>query len=197
MAKIYGVGIREEGVYKSSENNKHTKLYTLWKNMLARCYSGVMHEHRSTYEQCEVAGDFIYFQKFAAWYEAQVIDKSVEYQLDKDLLNKGNKIYSETTCVLVPRKINMFLCKSEAKRGDYPIGVSIHKQTNRPIAQVADSIAGGRTKRAKLCNTVEEAYTFYKDTKEVIAKELAELYKDKCDNIVIEALLNYRVEVTD
>ena len=91
----------------------------------------------------------------------------------------------------------MFLCKSEASRGEYPIGVSLHKQTNKPLAQVADSIAGGRTRRVKLCSTVDEAFRFYKDTKEQIAKELADIYVGRCDYKVIEALLNYRVEMTD
>lgn len=197
MSIVYGVGVREEGEHKSIIDGKHTKIYTLWKNMLARCYSPTMQKHRPTYEKSEVSGDFLNFQKFASWFTDQTIDEAIEYQLDKDLLFKGNKIYSEKTCILVPRKINMFLCKSEAKRGEYPIGVSLHTKTGKFIAQVADSIEGGRTKRTKLCPTPELAFDFYKVTKEVIAKELAELYKGKCDNKVIEALYNYKVDITD
>jgi hypothetical protein len=43
--------------------------------------------------------------------------------LDKDILYKGNKIYSPDTCVFVPQEINALFVKNDANRGDLPIGV--------------------------------------------------------------------------
>ena len=51
------------------------------------------------------------------------------FQLDKDLLVKGNKVYNESTCVFLPKEINSVLTKSTASRGDYLIGVCWSKNT--------------------------------------------------------------------
>ena len=193
VKKIDGVGIREEGFDKATEDGRHTKLYTLWKNMLARCYSKTMNEHRPTYIGCSVEGDFIYFQKFAAWYDSQSTDKTVDYQLDKDLISKGNKVYSENTCLLVPRKINMFLCKSEAARGKYRIGVHYQKHYGMFCAQVSNS----GFKIVEYFNTEDKAFAFYKQEKEKIAKGLADKFRHACDPRVIEALENYEVHEDD
>lgn len=190
---IYGVGIREQGKYATSENNKHTKVYTLWKNMLARCYSKTMLSHRPTYEHCEVSGDFVYFQRFAEWYEQQTSYEGIEYQLDKDLLVKGNKIYSEAFCLMIPRQVNMFLCKSEAARGSLPIGVTFDKRSGLYMAQLSDR--GYRYSSQH--RTPEEAHATYKREKEAVAKRLANDYEGLCDDRVILALRQYQVEITD
>ena len=49
-------------------------------------------------------------------------------ELDKDILFKGNKIYSPSTCIYVPHRINSLFTKSDSARGDYPIGVTYHKR---------------------------------------------------------------------
>lgn len=193
MANVYGVGIREDGKYTVTVDGKHTKVYTLWKNMLARCYSKTMNKHRPTYVGCSVSGDFLYFQRFAAWYESQSLCSDVEYQLDKDLIFKGNTVYSEATCLLVPRKVNMFLCKSEAARGRYAIGVSWHEQYGKFASAVSDS----KEKTVSYHNTEHEAFLAYKVAKEKIAKGLANKYSGKCDVRIIEALNNYQVDITD
>lgn len=193
VKRVYGVGIRSTGEFKSTENGKHTKLYTLWKNMLARCYSEVMHKHRPTYKDCTVEGDFLDFQKFCSWYTNQVLCHDTEYQLDKDLLIKGNKVYSEDTCLLVPRKVNMFLCKSEAVRGKYKIGVSYDKNYGMYRSQVSNS----KEKTIEYFTTEMAAYANYKNAKEDIAKRLAKQFEDKCDIRVIDALNSYEVQETD
>ena len=40
------------------------------------------------------------------------------FQLDKDSLIKGNKVYSESTCVFIPQEVNSLLVKSTASRGE-------------------------------------------------------------------------------
>ena len=45
------------------------------------------------------------------------------WELDKDILVKGNKIYSPDTCCFVPKEVNTVFTKRQSKRGDYPIGV--------------------------------------------------------------------------
>ena len=43
----------------------------------------------------------------------------------------------------------------------------------------------------------DEAFNAYKEAKEVYIKSLAEKWKDKIDPRVYEALMKYRVEITD
>ena len=43
--------------------------------------------------------------------------------LDKDILIKGNKIYSQDTCIFVPKAINSLFTNRKRFRGEYPIGV--------------------------------------------------------------------------
>jgi hypothetical protein len=193
MTIVYGIGIRDEGDFATTTDGKHTQLYTLWKNMLARCYSKTMLKNRPTYQNCSVEGDFIYFQKFAKWYSCQITDSTVEYQLDKDLLVKGNKIYSEQYCILVPRKVNMFLCKSKASRGEYPIGVTCDKRSGKFIAQVNR----GANRVASYHNTPVEAFQAYCEMKRTEGLKLIQIYRGKCDDRVIQAIENYKVEVTD
>src|SRR5690554_1544968 len=44
---------------------------------------------------------------FYSWYKEQ--DPPEGWQLDKDILYKGNKVYSPDTCVFVPRELNLFV----------------------------------------------------------------------------------------
>ena len=41
------------------------------------------------------------------------------FHLDKDILVKGNKLYSEDTCSFVPAEINTLFCKANKTRGRY------------------------------------------------------------------------------
>lgn len=105
----YGVGYIGIGVYTS-----RSRAYGVWCSMISRCYSSKSLEMHPTYKGCSVAKDWHNFQVFAKWFEDNYVDG---YQLDKDLLVVGNKVYSEDTCVFVTPKINLFITDSAAKRG--------------------------------------------------------------------------------
>ena len=55
--------------------------------------------------------------------------------LDKDILCKGNKVYSSETCVFVPARINSIILNSQNRRGDLPVGVNYNKKTGKYRAQ--------------------------------------------------------------
>ena len=106
--KIYGIGFIGVGNYKSRNKTGHTKAYNAWAAMLQRCYDSKLHLRNPTYKECSVIEEWYNFQNFAGWFEKNYIDG---YQLDKDLLIKGNKIYSPETCCFVPKEINLILGK--------------------------------------------------------------------------------------
>jgi hypothetical protein len=104
---VYGVGFIGEGSYKSRTNSIHNKNYICWKSMLQRCYSEAYQKHKPTYVGCTVVVDWHNFQNFAKWFEENYDFSSKEpLQLDKDILIKGNKIYSPETCCFVTNSVN-------------------------------------------------------------------------------------------
>ncbi len=121
--------------------------------------------------------------------------KQDDRQLGKDLLIKGNKIYSEETCVFLPREINVALTKSNKTRGDKLIGVCFDKQYKKFVSRV--SLGAGNQKVLGYYDNEYEAHLSYKKAKEEYLKELAEEYKDMLDPRAYEALYNYTVDIDD
>ena len=191
---VYGVGIIG-AKYPVSEGGIDTKDYTLWCNMLKRCYSDGFKKKRPTYEGCEVSDNFKSYEYFYEWCNQQIGFGNEGWHLDKDLLVKGNKVYSEETCIFIPKDINLLLTKRTALRGEYLIGVCWHKRDKVFVATVNKN----RGKRENLGSfkTELEAFNAYKTAKETFVKEQANKWKSQIDLRAYEALMNYTVEITD
>lgn len=188
---VHGVGIND-GKYLATLNEEMNKEYMLWENMLRRCYSVKYHKVRPTYIGCNVSENFKYYTYFFEWCQNQIGFGSCDFNLDKDLLIKGNKEYNETTCVFIPIELNNVLTKRQLDRGLLPIGVS--KNGNRFMSKCS---ADGKQKYLGTFNTPELAFDAYKTFKEAHIKELAEKYKDTIDPRAYQALLNYKVDIND
>lgn len=198
---VCGIGVYEDGKYKGyntccGSKNGMTKEYSLWTGMLQRCYGGHQKDGRnSTYIECTVSDNFKNFQFFAEWCNNQIGFNCKDYHLDKDILRKGNKVYSENTCVFVPKELNMLFNKKKKQRGSYPIGVSFHKRDKYYTATV--SVGKGKAKLIGRFDNPTEAYLAYKEEKERIIKTAATYWKEHIDLRVYDALINYEVEITD
>ena len=166
--------------------------YAAWKQMLARCYCESYVKKTPTYKDAEVCDEWKRFSAFKEWFDEHYIDG---YCLDKDILVKGNKVYSPQTCCFVPNEINALLIKHDSKRGKYPIGVSKHG--NKYCARVNKYKEGSVW--IGTYNTPEEAFNAYKDAKEKYIQQQAKLYYNngKITKLVYNALLNYRVNIKD
>jgi len=104
---VYGVGYLGKGKYKSRNGNgPMTKEYCAWANMLQRCYSEKFHKKQPTYKDCTVCDEWLNFQVFAEWFELNYPDDGVDYELDKDTKNAGNKVYLPETCVFISKSEN-------------------------------------------------------------------------------------------
>ena len=189
---VYGIGVVGTK-YPITVNGVQTKEYDLWKGMLRRCYSDSFKKGCPTYEGCEVSENFEYYEYFYEWCHKQIGFYNEGWQLDKDLLVKGNKVYSENTCVLLPSDINALLVKSDKTRGKFLIGVTFHKKLNKFSAQCNTHLA----KHIGYFDTEVEAFEAYKQAKENHLKEVAEKWKDRIDIKAYNALMNYQVEITD
>lgn len=171
-------------------NNKtNCKAYNIWGSMLRRCYNGKLQERQPTYKDVTVCEEWHNFQNFAQWFENNYKE---EFDLDKDILVKGNKIYSPETCCFVPQEINGLLVKRQNDRGKYPIGVI--KKRNKFQASIN---INGKAVNLGVFYTMKEAFQAYKTAKEKYIKEMADKWKDKITEQTYQALINYKVEITD
>ena len=191
---IYGVGIVGTE-YPINEGGVLTKEYVLWTGMLERCYSDTYKKKRPTYEGCEVSENFKSYDYFYEWCNKQIGFGVKGWHLDKDLLTKGNKVYSENTCVFLPREINQVLVKRTASRGEHLIGVYWHSKGKAFRAQVNKN--KGKPEHLGSFNTELEAFNAYKQAKETFIKEQANKWKDKIDGRAYNALINYEVNIDD
>ncbi len=191
MQLVYGVGINDRSV-ATRIKGKQTKEYILWSGMLQRCYSKPYLEKQPTYIGCSVSDNFKYYHLFHAWCQIQIGFGKEGYQLDKDLLIKGNKLYSEDTCVFIPSVLNSILLKTAAGRGLLPIGVSKNGK-----GFTAKCTIYGKYKSLGTFDTPELAFGVYKNFKEAHIKTQAEVYKDSIDPRAYQALINYKVDIED
>lgn len=192
---VYGVGFIGNGKYKSTINGKDTNEYEEWNNMLKRCYNEEWQNKNPTYKDVIVDKYFHNFQNYGEWRENNYYEiEGEEMHLDKDILCKGNKIYAPDKCIFVPKRINTLFIKSNATRGDCPIGVSYYKASGKYRAQ-CQTLEG--KKHLGYFNTVEEAFLAYKEFKEAYIKQVADEYKDKIPQRLYEAMYRYEIDIND
>ena len=187
---VYGVGINDvEGA------NRNERGYEKWKCMLSRCYQPGFVEKNPTYNGCTVCDEWKYYSNFRRWFYASFRPK-LKQELDKDILVKGNKLYSPDTCCLVPHRINCLLEKNDGNRGVLPIGVnkSFYEGKYTPTIHI-----GNVTRILGNFDTPEAAFKAYKDAKEAYIRLEATIAYNQgfIDKRVYKALINYKVEIDD
>ena len=180
-----GVGYIGVGKYSS----KNTKIMNCWNNMLKRCYKE--DSKNITYDDCIVCEEWHNFQNFAEWYEENYyeVDGKPTF-LDKDILIKGNKIYSSQTCVFAPKRINTLFIKCDKTRGGFPIGVTYNKTERKYVSRCYSKTLG-------YYNTPEEAFQCYKQFKESYIKQVADEYKPYIPKKLYEAMYRWEVDIND
>ena len=197
--RYYGKGYLGEGKYKVRENGKITDEYKIWHGVLQRCYDPKFQEKHTTYKDCKVEDYLLNFQHMEKWLEDNYYEVPGEKMcLDKDILCKGNKIYSRDTCIFVPERINLLFTKSDKSRGKNPIGVIELPSGNYRVFcndRYGEQIPLGTYK------TKEEAFRIYKEYKEKVIKEVIDSYEGKIPephySRLKEAMYNYEVEIDD
>ena len=117
------------------------------------------------------------------------------WQLDKDILLKRNKVYSPETCVIVPNELNCLIIKTDATRGNLPVGVS--KSGKKFMANLRAGKENRKSTYLGTFDTPEEAFKAYKLAKEEYIKVVADKYKNQITEQCYQALYNYQVEITD
>jgi hypothetical protein len=197
IKKSENVGFNE-GKYPTQVGKKRTREYNLWQCMLSRCmpYNWV---RNPSYVGTTCSENFKSFTFFYEWCHTQIgfnskDEKGRSWQIDKDLLIKGNKIYSEDTCCFVPKNINTLLTKSNSSRGKQPIGVFWNESRGSFRAICSEN---NKLKHLGCFKTKDSTFSAYKLFKERLIKAVAEVYKGQIDERVYTALMNYQVSDND
>lgn len=182
---IYGVGINDV------DEKTRTTSYRVWKGMIGRCYADQCRGKNPTYADCSVCDEWLTYSNFKRWFDESYVEG---YDMDKDILIKGNKVYSPETCCFAPHSINSLLINCKRNRGKYPLGVS--KSGNKYHAYMRKYM-----KYIKIGSypTPEEAFQAYKTAKEAYIKEVATAYYNdgKITQRVYDALMKWTIEITD
>jgi hypothetical protein len=201
--KVSGVGFIGEGVYSARskcETRRSDPAYEVWSGIFKRCYNKeYQHKcNRYTYDDCSVDPHWHNFQNFAEWFYSQP-NHDKGFHVDKDLRKKGNRIYSENTCSLVPLEVNSLFTGSNKRINprNLPVGIHFCNTKKLYIAQLhrGELTASGNPKQSRLgqYKTKDAALMAYKVAKEERSKQLAEKYKDVLHTEVYSTLMTFEV----
>ena len=176
--------------------------YNKWMSMLQRCFDNKLKERNPTYKNVTCCNRWLCFanflKDFAILKQEYNWSEDKKLNLDKDILHKDNKVYSLENCILVPDYINFLFIKSDAKRGDYPIGVSYRKDRKKYQALCH---VNGKLKGLGYYSTPLEAFSAYKIAKENEIKRIA----NDCvlkgfitqDSRLYNAMMGYQIKIDD
>lgn len=188
---IYGIGFLGQGPHKHGGKDAG-RAYRCWRGMFNRCYDEKYQKSKPTYIGCSVDPQWYNFQEFAEWCQWQVGFKE-GWHLDKDILHRGNKVYSPENCVFVPNEINCLLNFQKNSRGEYPIGVTF-TANGKYRAQWQED---GKQQYSKVLTNYMDAYYIYKENKERVVKSVAARWKGVVDERVYLTLMQFEVSIDD
>lgn len=199
---VYGVGVAGNKYKTVDENSKSIKEYAIWYHILQRCFDEKYLKKHPAYRGVGVCEEWLYFPNFYEWLHSQPnFDKwynNKRWAVDKDILVKGNKIYSPENCCIIPQNVNCLFLKRESERGEYPIGVR-YKDKDGFIASCHNPFTNKNEKIGSYSTPEKAFYLGYKPYKENIIKKVAQIEYDD-GNITeqcYQAMMNYEVEITD
>lgn len=182
-----------DGLWQKSQPGNHTvktHAYQTFSNMVTRTQAGGKYQARQpSYIGCQ--NGFESFQAFTDWAIQQVGYAVPGFELDKDLLVPGNKVYSPETCCFLPAQINLALHRDQlGKKSDYPVGICTY---NKNGLKARISIDGKLISLAYTTTDTPENRAFlsnlYERAKQTYLHQLAERFKDQIDPRAYQALL--------
>ena len=180
-------GYRGEGKWDASATNPH---YRHWMSLFIRCYKS-SDEWQPTYQDCEISEEWHNLQNFCDWSVDNFPKDTfgMKWELDKDLLVKGNKTYGPATCCYLPKELNLFLARVD--------DVAIYEYTttdNRILYRVwvrqGKKTVGDNNHYVGSYPSYEEALIVWGEKKKQRHTALCEKYKDILPTDVYTAFKN-------
>lgn len=184
LPTVRGVGIVGEGEVEY-------KIYNTWCGILERAYCPKFKARNPTYKDVKVSKEWLEYRNFEKWFNKQVYFEG--WDIDKDLLVKGNTLYNKNRCIFLPVELNQFIVRGKQRGGgSLPVGVVYDKRDDLYIAQMG---LRNRTYSLGRFSNPKDAAICYKKAKETVAKTLAEEWKGVIDDKAYRALRRYTVDV--
>ena len=114
---------KDHGFVNDIKNGRknHLSIYQTWQNMAERTTDPKFQARRPTYKGTWVCEEWKLFSNFLNWCLENGHRKGL--QLDKDIVDIGNKCYSPHTCVFVSGALNNLLAYKKSVNSVLPIGV--------------------------------------------------------------------------
>lgn len=168
-------------------NSYEQSKYNVWQGIFLRCGNRKV----KSYADCTVCNEWRDYNSFEKWCNNPENGYQEGYQIDKDILVKGNREYSPDKCCFVPREINMLLVMGDSRPRNLPRGVT-KGRGGKFISKI--SICGESYYLGSF-DTVDEASQAYKNFKELYIKAVAEKYfqEGKITKKVYDALMKYEI----
>lgn len=191
MKLLCGVGHNDK-TRPAKINGLPLRQYTLWTTMLQRCYDDKLQQKQKSYIGCSVSDAFLSYTFFydlcglEFGFNAKDEDGK-SWQLDKDLLIRGNKVYSENTCCFLPAKLNMLLQSGSCRPDPKSCGVVL---TSCSTYQAQCSV-NGKAVYLGTFKTQEAAYETYKKFKEGLIKRFTTDNFNLLSDKHLDALIGY------
>lgn len=184
---VCGFGINDY-LHNVKNNGIFIKSYKYWRAMLHRCYDKKFQQKHSTYLGCCVCDEWKYFSNFKEWFDKNHIEG---YQLDKDILVQGNKVYSPETCCFVPQHINKLLTRNNKLRGNHMIGVHLYNNKYQAKCKFKSN-----TIYIGLYQHELDAHNAYREFKYKVIKQIADeaLINNEINDNIYKSLLKYKIE---
>jgi hypothetical protein len=170
-------------------------IYKTWESMLNRVSEN---SKFLSYKNTTVCEEWYNFQFFAQWYTNYInlLNPIYNYQIDKDIFqwNYKYKVYSPSTCCLIPDRLNNSLVGLHVNRYNHPelpVGVMPNRGKYSSYITIND-----KRKYLGIFSNPMEAFAVYKKEKEEIIHKMAEYYYK--NNAILEPvfqqLMNINIE---
>lgn len=104
--------------------------YKRWASILRRCYSYKALRNNPSYLNTSVCEEWLTYSNFKKWFDKNYVKG---WDIDKDILSEDNicTVYSPSTCMFIPKWLNLYVVSPTYFDKSTPIGVSYDKKSRR------------------------------------------------------------------
>ena len=184
------LGIGCIGNTTTRENNKEKKSYRMWLEMMTRCY-GNRKVTTNSYNDVIICDEWHIFENFENWFLENYYNINEERMtVDKDILIKGNRIYSPTNCLIVTQYINSLFASVNFNK--IRCGTCFIKNYN--MYKASCKRIDSKNSFIGYYENIEDAHNAYIITKREVIRQIADKYKQEYKqfpNKVYQAMINY------
>lgn len=170
------------------------KAHAIWNSMMQRCGK------REAYMDVIICDEWKEFKNFHNWFREQVINGWYDkgWQIDKDIIGRGTRIYSPDHCAFVPKPLNILFARAFNRKGYYGTRGAYRVLSSNGEEYGYDIFCAKITYNGRVIYHEEfdyELFAFfsYKWAFEEFIQKLANELRDKLNPIMYDSLMSYRV----